>query len=456
MDTDQHRTGVGLQAQYVILGLDVGASSDDVKKAYRKLAVLHHPDKGGDVEQFRAITEAYDAINRATQLPPDGVPSDMFSSLFSQTRAEACTPSIVREAHCTLDELYTGCEKEFQVERQVLISKDAQTCGTCEGKRFRTETRVLQGICSICNGKGAVSQTKNVLETLLVFVPRGASDGQRIRVRGKANEELGMTTGDFICVVRQKEHSRFRRRGPDLFLKESISLCEALCGFSRELMHLDGRRLLLFHSKVYKPRGGLREQNRGIAAWEVLEDTDCPDVEVVALGKTSDPEVLKRACEGELKSRGLDVTGFVMKDGEARFFSVPYESLLASRKLNSSATLYLRVINNASDAVTTLLSVPDEGMPLQNSCGRGRLFLDLHVAFPDELTSEQKEQLRLCLGEGSSSSDRDSTYDGELEMVEADPDEESAAPEPYDDDGDTAGARPFGSAGAQRVQCAQQ
>jgi len=86
---------------------------------------------------------------------------------------------------------------------------------------------------------------KTKVEVLDVFVEKGAPDGHKIVLHGKADESPGVESGDVIVVVRQQEHKRFLRRGADLYLEEEISLADALTGFRIVVPHLDGRKLVV-------------------------------------------------------------------------------------------------------------------------------------------------------------------------------------------------------------------
>lgn len=99
---------------------------------------------------------------------------------------------------------------------------------------------------------------KVVREVLDIFVERGAPAGHKIVVHGKADEGPGCDPGDVIVVVSEQEHSRFMRKGADLYVEREVSLADALTGFRLVISHLDGRRLIVRSKpgEVLQPQGG--------------------------------------------------------------------------------------------------------------------------------------------------------------------------------------------------------
>merc|ERR1712014_78469 len=127
---------------------------------------------------------------------------------------------------------------------------------------------------------------------------------------GKADEMPDADTGDVVFTLKQLEHKDFKRRGADLFVERKIPLSEALCGFQIEITHLDGRKLLI----KSKPGEIIKPTNHRIdpltadfdkLSWDRIESADCPGVDAVAEAQTIDVEVLKKACEDQLKGRGV-------------------------------------------------------------------------------------------------------------------------------------------------------
>merc|ERR1712136_281624 len=158
--------------------------------------------------------------------------------------------------------------------------------------------------------------------------------------REMADEHPDADTGDVIFVLQEQEHSVFKRKGADLFLERSISLVEALCGFELEITHLDGRKLLVKTSpgEIVQPMmQGFDpfEDHDGKMEWEVFEDCDCPDIDNAAQADTSDVDTLKKACETQLKRKGIDVGVFVVSGADVEHHAVtdidPVQSFNANK-----------------------------------------------------------------------------------------------------------------------------
>merc|ERR1719378_2004336 len=103
----------------------------------------------------------------------------------------------------------------------------------------------MQSACSSCGGQGKSFKTKQEREVLEVLIQKGSPDAHKVTFREMADEHPDADAGDVAFVVKEQEHSDFKRKGADLFIERKISLVEALCGFEMELTHLDGRKLLI-------------------------------------------------------------------------------------------------------------------------------------------------------------------------------------------------------------------
>merc|ERR1719456_772573 len=146
-----------------------------------------------------------------------------------------------------------------------------------------------------------------------------------------------MDTGDVHFVLKQQEHALFKRRGADLFIERKISLVEALCGFTMEVTHLDGRKLLIKTAPgdIVKPMAQGFDpfaDTESKMEWEIIEGADCPDIDNVAQADTTDVDTLKKACETQLKRKGIDVGVFVVDSNRAYFKQGSREEILGAKK----------------------------------------------------------------------------------------------------------------------------
>lgn len=482
---------------YKLLEVDKNASDPEIKKAYRKLAVKHHPDKGGDPEKFKEITRAYEVLidadkrekyNRYGEEGLDGDgggdPSDIFESFFGggggrgrggQKRQK--TKDVVQPLNVTLEQLYNGQTKKMAITRQVIDKKrGVQTCTECNGRGVKVEVirmgpmiQQMQSACGSCGGQGKSFKTKQEREVLEVHIQKGSPDGHKVVFREMADEHPDADSGDVIFVLKQQEHEVFRRKGADLYIERTVSLVEALCGFELEITHLDGRKLVISTSpgEIVKPMmQGFDpfQDNEGKMEWEVMEDCDCPNIDTVAQADTTDIDTLKKACETQLKRKGIDVGVFVVSGGRACFKQCSREEALAAKKTKRGSTMYVLADKNANAHLRVMKAVKDEGMPTyKNPFIHGNLFLMLTIQFPDSLTPDKQTAIRKLLPPALN----DKTFSANDKDVEVhtvtdiDPVQSynsnkvnmQAGGEAYDDDEDGGGGGGGGGPGG--VQCQQ-
>ncbi|OQR91524.1 hypothetical protein ACHHYP_04602 [Achlya hypogyna] len=276
---------------YETLGVSKTASEAEIKKAFRKLALKNHPDKGGDPELFKDITVAYEVLSDPEKrelydqygeegLQQGGGPSagaDIFSQMFGgrgggRPRGPQKGEDLTHPLKVSLEDLYNGKTVKLAVNRDVLCGRcegrggaegAEKTCDTCNGRGMRIQHRQIapgmvqqvQSVCPDCRGQGKtiresdrcksckgnkVTKERKVLE---VHIEKGMRNGQRITFTGEADQAPGMLAGDIVFVVQEKEHAIFQRKGANLIMEKKISLVEALCGFETIVEHLDGRHL---------------------------------------------------------------------------------------------------------------------------------------------------------------------------------------------------------------------
>eukprot|EP00930_Biecheleria_cincta_P058852 TRINITY_DN4464_c0_g1_i2.p1 TRINITY_DN4464_c0_g1~~TRINITY_DN4464_c0_g1_i2.p1 ORF type:complete len:437 (+),score=94.07 TRINITY_DN4464_c0_g1_i2:85-1395(+) len=260
---------------YELLEVSTDASSSEIKKAYHRQAMKHHPDKGGDPETFKDIQRAFEVLSDPEQrqrydsageegLNEDGPssPHGLFEQLFGKGKGgkgrgrgqRPRTENVFRPIWVTLEELYTGVTRKLPIMRKVVDESGGQSssCSACGGQgrvvqmiRMGPIIQQVQQVCPKCGGSGSQAKMKTLREVLEVFVEKGTPDGHKIVIHGKANEAPGCEPGDVIVQVRQQEHSHFLRREADLYMQEEITLAEALTGFRRVISHLDGHKILV-------------------------------------------------------------------------------------------------------------------------------------------------------------------------------------------------------------------
>jgi len=255
---------------YESLGIKKSADEKEVKKAYRKLAVKHHPDKGGDEAKFKEISAAYEILSDSEKRTKydkyglDGVsddgpgrsPDDLFSMFFGGQRGASSGPrkgeNVNHPIKVSLEDLYNGKTVKLAINRQKIVG-ESKSCDECDGQGVVVELRQIalgmvqqvQRRCATCNGEGYMCQTKKERKVLEVMIDKGMKNGQKVVFRGMADEKPNMEAGDINFVVQEKEHALFKRKGADLLVTKNLSLNEALCGFQWALNHLDDRKIII-------------------------------------------------------------------------------------------------------------------------------------------------------------------------------------------------------------------
>jgi DnaJ family protein A protein 2 len=277
------------QDLYSVLGITKEASQSDIKKAYKKLAFKHHPDKGGDEEMFKKISHAYSILSDeakrkqydtfGTVDEQDGMNmqnfQDIFESMFSgqgggfetmfgggpfggmfqmaSNRQSEKSPEKHINLKVSLEEVFTGKTIPYRLLTKKYTS--GMTCVNCQGKgRLQQCVQIAPGMmtqsisnCTVCKGSGKTYDEKYAIrkeEIVEIPIPKGIPSGQRLAIRGKGDEYSGIERGDVIVTVEHKPHSTFQKssRNPfDIILKHSIRLDEYLFGFSHYFTFLDGK-----------------------------------------------------------------------------------------------------------------------------------------------------------------------------------------------------------------------
>lgn len=281
---------------YEILGVSKDANEIEIKKAYRTLSFKHHPDKGGDIKKCQEINEAYETLSDPTKkkeydmrgsnpfgdqfvnmnmnadfgdiqnifnmmfnrgpggMPgfpgmPPGMGGDNPHIRIFQTGPGGAhffqnlnkPPPIIKNVKLTIQQAYSGATIPIEIERWVL--------------------------------KDNVKQTET--ETVYINIPAGIDDNECMIIQGKGNTIYDVMSGEVKICFSIENNTEFVRMGLDLIYTRKITLKEALCGFSFELVHLNGKNVINLNNntnntiikpnnkKVIPQYGMVRDGNSG-------------------------------------------------------------------------------------------------------------------------------------------------------------------------------------------------
>ncbi|KAG1680159.1 hypothetical protein FOA52_000272 [Chlamydomonas sp. UWO 241] len=269
---------------YELLHVPRGASEDQIKRSYRKLALKYHPDKVTGTEEekkaaadmFSKISNAYEALSdeskrkvydkhgeeglkqQQQQGGRGGGNADFFSSFFGGGfggQQEETTPKghdVYADLIVTLKDLYLG--KEMRITRVKSVIKPAPGTRDCKC-RMKLVTKQLgpgmyqqfqQQQCEKCPNVKLEMES----EMLTVHVEPGMAPGQIIDFFEEGEPMVDGEPGDLKLMVRSAYEPKWERRANDLILNQTISLVDALTGFERQIEHLDGHLVTIGRSTV--------------------------------------------------------------------------------------------------------------------------------------------------------------------------------------------------------------
>ena len=317
---------------YEVLGLERGSSPDDLKKAYRRLAMKYHPDRNPDDENaeelFKEASEAYEVLSDAEKRqaydqfghagvdPSQGggqgfegnfgdIFGDVFGDIFGGARGGRGANGVARGAdlrynmQLELEQAVAGDTIEIRIPvltgcedcdgSGAAPGTSPTTCPDCQGAgqvrvsqgffslqqtcpRCRGQGRVVTDPCRTCGGAGRSEKRK----TLSVKVPAGVDTGDRIRLTGEGEAGMnGGPPGDLYVQMDVLEHSIFVRDGRNLYCEVPISMVDAALGGELEVPTLNGRVKLKIPAetqtgKMFRLRGKGVTQVRGGGVGDLL------------------------------------------------------------------------------------------------------------------------------------------------------------------------------------------
>ncbi len=311
---------------YKLLGVEKSATPEEIKKAYRKLAIKYHPDKNkGDKdaeEKFKKISEAYAVLSdKEKRQQYDTFGSSGFQQRYSQEDIfrNVDLGDILREFGIN----FGGGRTTFRssgMGGNVFEEMFRQPGGGSQHfqgfQDFRQQTRPVRGndltlelpitLEEVLSGtEKTISLGRGgTAEKVSVRIPAGIESGKKLRVAGKGSPSpTGGTPGDLYLLIREEEHPRFTREENNLLLELPIPYSAAVLGAEVEVPTLDGKQLKVRIPAGCQPQGRLRLRGQGLPGVRGGERGDLLVRVLVAVPNHLSPE--QENLLRELKKSGL-------------------------------------------------------------------------------------------------------------------------------------------------------
>uniref|UniRef100_A0A8C4R410 DnaJ homolog subfamily B member 11 n=1 Tax=Eptatretus burgeri TaxID=7764 RepID=A0A8C4R410_EPTBU len=306
---------------YKILGVSRSASTKDIKKAYRKLAMQLHPDKNPDdpqaAEKFQDLGAAYEVLSNEEKRKiydrhgEEGIKDgghqshgDVFSHFFGDFGFEFFGGPRQQDRNIPRGSDLghrVGGDIRRSVVRSKPVAKEAPGKRRCN---CRQEMRTMQlgpgrfqmtqeTVCDECPNVKLINEEK----TLEVEIEPGVQDGMEYPFMGEGEPHIDGEPGDLRFRIKVLKHPVFERRGDDLYTNVTISLLDALLGFEREIAHLDQHKVHIVRDKVTWPGAKMRKKGEGLSNFEnnnergalvITFDVEFPKGELTAEQKTGE------------------------------------------------------------------------------------------------------------------------------------------------------------------------
>ncbi|KAJ7392047.1 DnaJ sub B member 11 [Desmophyllum pertusum] len=284
---------------YTILGVDRDSTKNQIKRAYRKLAMKWHPDKNKDdpkaQERFQDLSAAYEVLaddekrkiydrqgEEGLKNMHHGGGDDPFSSFFggfgfhfdgaqhSHQREVPRGSDIQMDLEVTLEELFNG--NFIEVLRFKPVSQTVPGTRQCNCRQEMRTTQLGPGrfqmspvdICDECPAVAYVTKEK----LLEVEVEPGMRDGQEYPFIAEGEPHIDGEPGDLKFIIRELRHEQFQRNGDDLYTNVTVALVDALNGFEMDIDHLDGHKVHIVREKITWPGARIKKKEEGMPNYE--------------------------------------------------------------------------------------------------------------------------------------------------------------------------------------------
>jgi DnaJ family protein A protein 2 len=301
---------------YEVLGISKTATEKEIKTAYKKLAIKHHPDRGGDAEKFKEVANAYEILTDENkrklydQYGEDGLNNDNFEGgvdpfemFFNMGqfgnhqrghRVQKCE-NITVSIDVSLEQFYNGAKISKNISTNKICDKcngngssngnKPHKCNSCNGSGVKIVRKQIgpgmmqqkQSMCDDCQGEGEVIDHKHRCQQCNgnkiiqqekrydITITSDMFNGQKILYKNGGNEYPNRETGDIFFIIIEKPHRIFKRVDKHtLYMEQKINLIEALAGCKIIIEHLNGEKIYVELDSIIEPNTSKKILDEGI------------------------------------------------------------------------------------------------------------------------------------------------------------------------------------------------
>lgn len=276
------------------LGLKPGATEEEVKKAWKKLALQWHPDRNESEEaktKIQEINEAYEILTGKKQAPREqnNSPFNGQSNPFGRNPFKMKARPITLVIDLTVEEVFNGVSKkiQFHVERNCIVCNGNggtkfEQCKSCGGRGMHLQNDYGMQTFTMCNncagsGKSKLENCntckgqgiKREVETIDISIPKGSVEGSRMVITNAGNDWVGSNRGDVYLTIRVTPHPFYQIEGLNLHKTEELSFIDMVLGKEVEIESINGKFKITVpqncdSNKVFRLKGqGISDDETG-------------------------------------------------------------------------------------------------------------------------------------------------------------------------------------------------